>query len=65
MSTTIKEGKGYGYLDSDRNKCMIECFECGKQNAPFAVATGRCSACGFDANRKPNVDELVKILRSG
>lgn len=45
----IREGKGVGY-ERDGFKCMIKCFDCGKENYAMAVTSGRCAWCGFDAN---------------
>lgn len=49
----IRSGKGFGYECDDGKLCMIQCFECGKEN--LEVLLGICSWCGFDANKKEKV----------
>lgn len=52
MSNNIIERIGVGYMNNDGKRCMIRCFECGKENYAMTVASGFCAWCGHDANEK-------------
>lgn len=47
--TDIREGNGFGFTDKGK-RCMIRCFECGRENYAPAVMSGCCAWCGYDAN---------------
>jgi ribosomal protein L37E len=54
MVGDIRKGKGFGfYAERHGEKViyLVRCFKCGKENYAPAVATGKCSWCGFDANK--------------
>ncbi len=55
MSTDVREGKGFGYVDEDGKTCMIRCFKCGRENWSMAVSSGQCAFCGHDANEKAHL----------
>lgn len=51
MTNGVKQGQGFGYVNSKGTTCMTRCFECGAENWAMAVAAGHCAWCGYDPNQ--------------
>lgn len=60
----LHEGKGFGYETEEGKRCMIRCFECGRENYVATVSSGLCAWCGFNANEEALEDiALVEMAK--
>lgn len=60
MTNDIVRGNGNGFLTKEGKIAMVRCFECGRENYAMNVLSGRCTWCGYNANKA--LSEADKVL---
>ena len=59
----IKSKNGYSF-ESDGQRFLVRCHNCGRENYSVAVATGICVWCGYNDNiGENNVDKRLETIQ--